>query len=84
MAGFVTLAKLRHGAGVADDDDGMEIFRCWRRWGEGEIGEGNLRLILAAARAEMGGGGEVRQIVVAARAGPVGLIGQLIRQGDVW
>ena len=84
MAGFVALAELRHGPGVADDDDGVEIFRRRRRRRESEIGEGNFRLILAATRAEMGGGGKVGEIVVAAGAGPVGLIRQWIRQEDVW
>ena len=80
VAGFVARAQVRHSAGVADDNDGVKIFRRRRRRRR-EIsttycGQGNLDLVLAAARAEMGGGGQLREIVIAAGASQFCLINQ--------
>ena len=74
VAGFITRAEGSHGAGVADDDDGVKVFGSgWRRWAMklAEVGQGNLQLVLATVGAKVGGGGEAGKIVVAAGAGPV-------------
>jgi hypothetical protein len=72
LAGFVAGAEGGHGAGVADDDDGVKIFGGGGRWREIEfagLGDGDLELVEAAVGAEMGSDGEAGEIVVAAGAG---------------
>jgi len=62
VARFIARAERSHGAGVADDDDGMKMLGSgWRRWAIKlpEIGQRNLLLVLAAMRAEVGGGGKL-------------------------